>query len=698
MSQTITKSIGEGHGKGELYSALAHNTSDAFGGTEIKSICLNWASYENKDGRVCFYDRNMYVAPWTSTELDIVAPTALWLISDDIYVLGNLHFYGDHGDLISTSTITVTLTDPTTAANAIYGYVDAGGAWTSGNMVGVRGKVAISGSVNFVSATGVWAGLDFATSTGSGSGLTCALNAEVSSNNSVVPNSIIYIQSLPGASANFSDVPYIVFAETRGGSTGTGSRYLFEVGHKAASKIPTIGSNELFYNDTLQIAVNETAGNRTDFFIPLSTVTGTFTTAYPIITTYATIAIDISTCTTGIDITAATTGINLNGAMTTAITIGDGATTGIDITGATNYALDIQTTGHFRMGTDPDTTDIGIPVTNNYPWNMEVYTEPGSALTAGSSGMTCGIRSRYLISVAQTNTISIYAIDARLRVKHAVAGGVHAAIQATIEASTATADWTGSSSTINAAGSFTLDFDELGSLAAGWLCGVSIDSAVHGSLSVASVTFCGLRISTGTSKEPWTYGIHLGDDDAVTGIYIGNATTGILLDGTFTTGLQVTGTLGAADARAIKSNTTINNCDFDDGYGTNEFQLDVTGSSAGHVTTTSIWLNIPSGTQGAGGAWLTPLTVGVYEHGDATIAGSSITFGMHMSLQITDTDAARVCPFSINVAGDTIDAVWNCASPSYLAYAASTNDGESGIVPYLIDSNGRVWFIRLYDS
>ena len=37
MSETISKHLGEGFGKGELYAALAYDTSDAFGGMRIKS-------------------------------------------------------------------------------------------------------------------------------------------------------------------------------------------------------------------------------------------------------------------------------------------------------------------------------------------------------------------------------------------------------------------------------------------------------------------------------------------------------------------------------------------------------------------------------------------------------------------------------------------------------------------------------------
>jgi len=38
MAQTISKHIGEGFGKGELYAALAYNSSDVFGGVSIKGI------------------------------------------------------------------------------------------------------------------------------------------------------------------------------------------------------------------------------------------------------------------------------------------------------------------------------------------------------------------------------------------------------------------------------------------------------------------------------------------------------------------------------------------------------------------------------------------------------------------------------------------------------------------------------------
>ena len=179
-----------------------------------------------------------------------------------------------------------TLTSPVVASNAVYGLINAGSAWAiGGNLVGLRGKVVVTAAGNTGSATGVWAGLQITSASVQRFGLQVGLNVEAYSNTICLPNAVAYLQSLPsGSTTDFSDVPYLVFSETVSGSA-TGSNILFEVGHSWANTVPTIGTGELFYNHTLQIAVNESAGNRTCFFIPLSTVEGTYTTEYPIATT-----------------------------------------------------------------------------------------------------------------------------------------------------------------------------------------------------------------------------------------------------------------------------------------------------------------------------------------------------------------------------------------------------------------------------
>ena len=514
MTQTISKSLGEGHGKGELYAALAHDTSDKFGGMEIKSICMNFATYDEEtgDGRVCFANRDMYVAPWTATSLDIVAPADLWLFAADIYLVGTVHYAGGVHETGNTE-FDVLLTDPTVAANALHGEIDAGEPWaTNGNLVGVRGKVDITAAGNTGDATGVWAGITITSASVQRFGLQVGMNVEAYSNTVCLPNAVMYIQSLPsGSTTDFSDVPYLVFSETVSGSA-TGSNILFEVGHSWAETVPTLESGMLHYHDTLQIAVNLTAGNRTAYYIPLSTVEGSFTTAYPIVTTYATTAIDIGACVTGILITSAST-----------------------------YAIQIVTNGRFIMGT----MDVGIPLVTGKLNAMEVHTEPASDLTADSTGISCGIRSRYQISTAQSSQISMIALEGRLRVKAALADGSHAGISGTIEAgkNTDAIAFTGTSTTQRSAGNFCVELSAQSTLAnSGWLSGVTIDSSVHGDVDVSSAcTFAGLRIKTSTDKEPWTYGIYMGDGDAVTGITIGNcASYGILMEGTYTNAIRIT--------------------------------------------------------------------------------------------------------------------------------------------------------------
>ncbi len=201
----------------------------------------------------------------------------------------------------------LTTIDPTSGTNTIYTLMDAGTNWTSGNCVGVRAKATTDTSSGYVgSLTGLWAGLVRATGyAASNAGLQCAINAEVETQVAAggAPNAILYLQSLPGALASHATMPYIVFSET---AAGTGSNILFEVGHVAAGTTCTSGDGKLFDLCTLQIKVNGTA-----LYIPLSTVEKTFTTAYPISSTYSAgnaVLVTTTTGTTGLtDIALAST-------------------------------------------------------------------------------------------------------------------------------------------------------------------------------------------------------------------------------------------------------------------------------------------------------------------------------------------------------------------------------------------------------
>jgi len=258
--------------------------------------------------------------------------------------------YWDGTNLVLTSSavlnfnngIAATVTSPTAAANALFGLVTADVSWTSGNLVGVRGRVTVTATGAVVSATGVHAAVRLQSASGPGTGLTCALNAEILATSTVTPNAIVYIQSLPqpttGLTCSFATVPYLVFSETVGGAgTGVGSNILFEVGHAPAATTPTIGSGKLFYNHALQIAVNETAGVRTAFYIPLSTVQGTYTTEYLIQSSLAT---DSTSTTTGAVIIAG--GLGVAGAVYIGTILGmNSAASDIIIKANTQSALEV---------------------------------------------------------------------------------------------------------------------------------------------------------------------------------------------------------------------------------------------------------------------------------------------------------------------------------------------------------------------
>lgn len=92
-------------------------------------------------------------------------------------------------------------------------------------------------------------------------------------------------------------------------------------------------TGHLLYNNTLKMKVNTTT-----WYMPLSSAEGSYTTAYPIVSTYSGV--------TGIEIGAATRGINI-----------DGATTGIRMRNVTT-AMDIE--GPVKIHDHSSATDYGI--------------------------------------------------------------------------------------------------------------------------------------------------------------------------------------------------------------------------------------------------------------------------------------------------------------------------------------------------
>ena len=524
MSETISKHIGEGFGKGELYAALAYDAGDAFGGMKIKNVMFDTT------GKAYFYDSGMYIGASADGALVIASDTSITLEAPTVNVSVT-------ASSAFTDPVTITLTDPATTVNGLYSLIDAGVTWTGGNIVAVRGKVAVNGAGNnIVSATGVWAGLDFADAIGLGTGLTCAINAEVSSDNATCPNAIVYIQSLPGSGANFANVPYLVFSET---AAGTGSNILFEVGHAPAATVPTLTSGTLFYHDTLQIAVNKTAGNRTAYFIPLSTAQGSFTTAYPIVTTYATTAISIATCTTGISIVAPTTGISLTGQMTT----------GISMPGALTY-IPIQIGVKSADNVTPGEGMKLAGLTDN-SGGIQIYCDDGGVAAVGE--VISPFRSRYLLTANQSGGVSQTALFAQL-----VSGGTGTRTYTT-GAFRAAYIFNQQGTTTLVTSAECLGINQATTLAGTMTVGVGctfagIDINIAGAGAISnSGTAAGLLIRA-SGTPVWPVGVQIPDGDTLTGISIGScATAGINIEGTHTLALGIGSTTALTTATTAMS-------------------------------------------------------------------------------------------------------------------------------------------------
>ncbi len=180
-----------------------------------------------------------------------------------------------------TESLNATKTDVTAPANTIYAVMDLGVSYSAGSANAVKGYVtsdAPAGQTVRNMAAG-WFGLNWTSAfAATGAGVTRGVNVEVT--NSAVgshPNAVLYLQSVAGTSASNATMPYIVMTDS---GAGTQSNIMFELGHEAAGQTVTTGSGTLVYNQTLQIKVNTAAA-----YIPYSTAEGTYTTAYPIVTT-----------------------------------------------------------------------------------------------------------------------------------------------------------------------------------------------------------------------------------------------------------------------------------------------------------------------------------------------------------------------------------------------------------------------------
>jgi len=195
-------------------------------------------------------------------------------------------------------------------------------------------------------------------------------------------------------------------------------------------------------------------------------------------------------------------------------------TTGLSISAASGRAIDIDTSGVFRMGVQ----GTGVPVSTTYPFAMEVHCESTADIESGDTGATAGIYSRYEVSADQTSQCSHIAMFGKLRVKKDLADGAHAGVYGYVEISESGTAIGGTATTTTAAGTFAIEADTNFTLSTGHLNGVCIDSSVHASATISG-TMSGLRIKKSTGKLAWETGIAIEGDAVAVGMTVGKFTS-----------------------------------------------------------------------------------------------------------------------------------------------------------------------------
>jgi len=528
MAETISKHIGEGFGKGELYAALAYDATDSFGGMKIKNVMFN------STGKAYFLDANAYIYASSSGVLELTATT--------INLNGAFAFTGSDKLALGTSAAPLTLTagspvltvyttnagtsGSTNAENVLFNSV-----MTGAGQVGAR--VFVNMSTNVV--LGSWAN---------------AFKAQVQNNTNGGSAGVLSVACLEmyfpaSAGSGLYDILELeancptgwvgaspsLFSYINCNQSGNTKANWDTVGNLFRISNATAASGKFIYNDTIRILLDATSK-----YIPLSTAEGSFTTSYPIVTTYATTAISIATCTTGISIVAPTTGILLTGAMTT----------GISMPGGQDYTPMI-------VGVKSSTAGIGFKVagSGDDSGGVQLYGDDAGVAAAGE--VISPFRSRYMLTVNQSGGVTQTALFAQLvsggsGTRTYTTGGFRAAYVFNQQGTTTlvtSAEVTGINQATTLAGTMTV-----GSGCS--FTGIDINIAGAGAMT-GDGTMAGLLIRA-SGTPVWANGILIPSGDALTGISIGScATAGINIEGTHTLALGIGSTTALTTATTAMS-------------------------------------------------------------------------------------------------------------------------------------------------
>lgn len=155
---------------------------------------------------------------------------------------------------------------------------------------------------------------------------------------------------------------------------------------------------------------------------------------------------------------------------------------------------------------------------------------------------------------------------------------------------------------------------------------------------------------------------------------------------------------GATSARMIKLSISQKNAAMEDGYGAVEIDHTITGTAGSNFSgcPLSSWVNIPSGTVGAG-KYVCAQNNGVYEEAAATITNAKIVFGMRAQVLLGDSDA-KTFPFSVNTNNTAITALIDVNNKTDLGWATGAASSGAGKMPFCSDAAGTILYINVYTS
>ena len=157
-------------------------------------------------------------------------------------------------------------------------------------------------------------------------------------------------------------------------------------------------------------------------------------------------------------------------------------------------------------------------------------------------------------------------------------------------------------------------------------------------------------------------------------------------------------TLGATDSRAIKVSTSQAAANMNDGYGVVEIDHTITGTmgATGFANAFSSWVNIPSGTVGAG-KYVCAQNNGIYEDAAATVTNAKLIFGMRAHKIVADTDSLSF-PFSINTSNTAITALFDVPNTTDMGWTTGAGSAGGGKIPFMRDANGTILYVNTYTS